>query len=173
MMNRINFKDMTKQEFEHRTLVNVSFDEYEHIEAIYMASDLDKDEFCRMWCKMNKSRVNKAKEEAKEAKRIESLTLVDYAIEIVNKMALEQSEKSGSRYPVSDVELDAKRIRNTINGKSDFVIWLLLRPTGSTLTANEIEARKDFNEFSKGNLYKLHCVDLTGKGIYITEIATK
>jgi hypothetical protein len=49
---------MTKQEFENRTNVQVSFDEYEHIEVVYMASDLDKDEFCKMWCKMNKSRVN-------------------------------------------------------------------------------------------------------------------
>lgn len=79
---------MTKQEFENRTNVQVSLEEYGHIEAVYMASDLDKDEFCKMWREMNKSRVNKAKEEAKEAKRIESLTLVDYAIEIVNKMAL-------------------------------------------------------------------------------------
>lgn len=125
---------MTKQEFENRTNVQVSSEEYGHIEAVYMASDLDKDEFCRMWCKMNKSRVNKAKEEAKEAKRIESLPLVDYAIEIVNKMALDQSEKSGSRYPVSDVALDAQKVKCEIQCKSDFVVWLLLRPTGATLT---------------------------------------
>lgn len=164
---------MTKQEFENRTNVQVSFEEYGHIEAVYMASDLDKDEFCKMWCKMNKSRVNKVKEEAKEAKRIESLSLVDYAIEIVNKMALEQSNKSGSQYPVSDVALDAKRVRNTIIRESDFIIWLLLRPTGATLTTNESEARKDFNEFSKGILYELRCIDLLGKIIYINEIAQK
>lgn len=164
---------MTKQEFENRTNVQVSLEEYRHIEAVYMASDLDKDEFCKMWCKMNKSRVNKAKEEAKEAKRIESLTLVDYAIEIVNKMTLEQSDKSGSRYPVSDVALDAKRVKDKIECKNDFVIWLLLRPTGATLTTKENEARKDFKEFSKGTLYKLRCVDLAGKAIYITQISTK
>lgn len=164
---------MTKQEFENRTNVQVSSEEYGHIEAVYMASDLDKDEFCKMWCEMNKSRVNKAKEEAKEAKRIESLTLVDYAIDIVNKMALEESEKSGSSYPVSDVALDAKRVKREFEGKSDFILWLLLRPTGATLTANEIEVRKDFNGFSKGVLYKLHCADLAGKAICINEITTK
>lgn len=164
---------MTKQEFENRTNVQVSFEEYGHIEFVYMASDLDKDEFCRMWCKMNKSRVNKAKEEAKEAKRIESLPLVDYAIEIVNKMALDQSEKSGSRYPVSDVALDAQKVKCEIQCKSDFVVWLLLRPTGATLTTKESEARKDFNGFRQGTLYKLHCVDLAGKVIYINEISTK
>lgn len=164
---------MTKQEFENRTNVQVSLEEYGHIESVYMASDLDKDEFCKMWRKMNKSRVTKAKEEAKEAKRIESLALVDYAIEVVNKMALEQSEKSGSRYPVSDVALDAKRVKSAIKEENDFIVWLLLRPTGATLTANEIEARKDFNGFSEGTLYKLHCVDLEGKAIYINEIASK
>lgn len=164
---------MTKQEFENRTNVQVSSEEYGHIEAVYMASDLDKDEFCKMWCKMNKSRVNKAKEEAKEAKRIESLTLVDYAIEIVNKMALEESEKSCSIYPVSDVALDAKRVKKEFEGESDFILWLFLRPTGATLTANEIEVRKDFNGFSKGVLYKLHCTDLARKAICINEIATK
>ena len=164
---------MTKQEFENRTNVQVSFDEYKHIEAVYLASDLDKDEFCKMWCRMNKSRVNKAKEEAKEAKRIESLSLADYAMETVCKMALEQSRKSGSQYPISDVALDAKRVRETIIGKNDFIIWLLLRPTGATLTTKEHEARKDFNEFSKGTLYKLHCVDLAGKAIYASQISTK
>ena len=67
---------MTKQEFENRTNVQVSLEEYGHIEAVYMASDLDKDEFCKMWREMNKSRVNKAKEEAKEAKRMNHLRLL-------------------------------------------------------------------------------------------------
>lgn len=47
-------------EFETRTNVAVSAEEYAHIEAVYMASDLDKDEFCAMWRKMNRSRVNAA-----------------------------------------------------------------------------------------------------------------
>lgn len=164
---------MTKQEFENRTHVNVSFREYEQIEGVYMASDLDKDEFCKTWCKMNRSRVKKAKEAEKESKRIESLSLVDYALEIVNKMALEQSVKSGSNYPVSDVLLDAQWVKNKSKGKTDFVIWLLLRPTGATLTTNESKARKDFNDFSEGTLYKLDCVDLTGKAIYINLISQK
>lgn len=52
-------------EFKNRVMVNVTAEEYEHIEAVYMASDLDKDEFCAMWRKMNKSRVAAAKAEAK------------------------------------------------------------------------------------------------------------
>lgn len=63
--------------------------------------------------------------------------------------------------------------KQEFEGESDFILWLFLRPTGATLTANEIEVRKDFNGFSKGVLYKLHCTDLAGKAICINEIATK
>lgn len=55
---------MTKQEFIERVNVNVTNEEYEHIEAVYMASDVDKDTFCKMWVKMNMSRVKAALEEA-------------------------------------------------------------------------------------------------------------
>ena len=65
---------MTRQEFETRTLVmNVSDYEFDAIHAVYMASDLDKDEFCKMWCKMNASRVARAKEEVKKAAKMEEL----------------------------------------------------------------------------------------------------
>lgn len=57
---------MTKQEFIERVNVNVTNEEYEHIEAVYMASDVDKDTFCKMWRQINKSRVKAAKAEAKE-----------------------------------------------------------------------------------------------------------
>lgn len=56
---------MTQREFTERTGVEVSVNEYAAIEMVYMASDVDKDEFCRMWVKMNKSRVERAKAEAK------------------------------------------------------------------------------------------------------------
>lgn len=51
---------MTKQEFENRTGVIVSATEYQAIEAVYMNSDLEKDEFCALWSKMNYKRVAKA-----------------------------------------------------------------------------------------------------------------
>lgn len=63
---------MTRQEFLNRTLVNVSEKEYAAIETVYMASDLEKDEFCKMWCKMNASRVKAAKVERMENERRES-----------------------------------------------------------------------------------------------------
>lgn len=64
---------MNKQEFENRVHLSVSVTEYDAIEKVYMNSDLDKDEFCNFWCKMNKSRINKAKAEAKEAEKKQAL----------------------------------------------------------------------------------------------------
>lgn len=52
---------MTQQEFETRTQVNVSWKEFDAINEVYMNGDLDKDAFCKMWCKMNASRVLAAK----------------------------------------------------------------------------------------------------------------
>lgn len=59
---------MTYKEFETRAMA-VSNEEFEHIHAVYMESDLDKDEFCKVWCKMNARRVKmyKAAQAAKEA----------------------------------------------------------------------------------------------------------
>jgi hypothetical protein len=54
---------MTQQEFTQRTNVQVSNTEFDAIHEVYMNSDLDKDEFCKMWVKMNKTRVENAKVE--------------------------------------------------------------------------------------------------------------
>ena len=54
---------MTQQEFTQRVNVEVSNSEFEAINVVYMNSELDKDEFCKMWVKMNKTRVQNAKVE--------------------------------------------------------------------------------------------------------------
>ena len=54
---------MTQQEFTQRVNVEVSNKEFEAINEVYMNSDLDKHEFCKMWVKMNKTRVQNAKVE--------------------------------------------------------------------------------------------------------------
>ena len=46
--------------------MNVTADEFAHINEVYMNSDLDKDEFCKVWAKMNKSRVQRHKEEERK-----------------------------------------------------------------------------------------------------------
>ena len=60
---------MTHFEFETLTMVNVNVKEFDAINTVYMNSDLGKDEFCKMWCKMNKSRVEQAKHEREIQKR--------------------------------------------------------------------------------------------------------
>jgi len=56
---------MTQQEFIQRTKVEVSNEEFWAINEVYNYSDLDKDDFCKMWCKMNGTRVKAAKAEIK------------------------------------------------------------------------------------------------------------
>lgn len=54
---------MTKQEFTNRTKVEVSNNEFDMIHEFYMDCECNKDEFCKMWCKMNPNRVKNAKVE--------------------------------------------------------------------------------------------------------------
>ncbi len=61
---------MLASEFEKRTQVKVGVNEFKAINEVYMHSDLDKDEFCKMWCKMNQSRVKKAIQAKEEAERL-------------------------------------------------------------------------------------------------------
>lgn len=75
---------MRQFEFEERVKMHVSQKEYEAIEEVYMNSDLDKDEFCKMWVKMNKSRVKEAQEQ--EKKRQEASELKDKAWELYFKL---------------------------------------------------------------------------------------
>lgn len=65
-------------EFVERTGVYVGIAEFDAIVEVYNNSDVDKDEFCKLWAKMNFARVKAEKEqkakEAKEAKAIEYIT---------------------------------------------------------------------------------------------------
>lgn len=64
---------MIQSEFETRVGMRVTPEEYSHIEVVYMNSDVDKDEFCRMWARMNQSRIKVAKERAKAAEELQQL----------------------------------------------------------------------------------------------------
>ena len=60
---------MTQREFETRVGISVSAQEYESIEVVYMASDLQKDDFCRQWAHMNRERIKKARQEEEERQK--------------------------------------------------------------------------------------------------------
>ena len=64
---------MTIQEFQSRTQVPVDVSEFESITTVYMQSDVDKDTFCKMWRKMNATRVMAAKEQAKKQQTIDKV----------------------------------------------------------------------------------------------------
>lgn len=57
---------MLQQEFETRVKMQVSPQEFNHINEVYMASEVDKDTFCHLWMVMNKGRINAAREAAKQ-----------------------------------------------------------------------------------------------------------
>lgn len=60
---------MTQQEFQTRVQMEVPCTEFEAINEVYMNSDLDKDEFCKLWVKMNQTRVHAAIEKAAEQRK--------------------------------------------------------------------------------------------------------
>ena len=64
---------MTIQEFQSRTQVSVDVSEFESITTVYMQSDVDKDTFCKMWRKMNATRVMDAKGQAKKQQTIDKV----------------------------------------------------------------------------------------------------
>ena len=64
---------MTIQEFQSRTQVSVDVSEFESITTVYMQSDVDKDTICKMWRKMNETRVMAAKGQAKKQQTIDKV----------------------------------------------------------------------------------------------------
>lgn len=61
---------MTQREFTERTGVEVKESEFEAINDVYYMSDVDKDEFCRLWCKMNPVKVANSKKAAEKRQEL-------------------------------------------------------------------------------------------------------
>ena len=60
---------MLQSEFEARVKMQVSCEEYQSINEVYNNSEVDKDEFCAIWVKMNRTRVKRAIENRKKSGR--------------------------------------------------------------------------------------------------------
>lgn len=82
---------MTYTEFVKRTNVKVTGLEFEVINDFYMSCELDKDEFCKMWCKMNANRVARAKAEIKKAQ--EEAQRKDMAMDIYITLIYEKNQQ--------------------------------------------------------------------------------
>lgn len=98
-------KKMTKQEFTERTKVEVNDNEFETINAFYMDCECDKDEFCKMWCKMNPNRVSNAKAEKKLRERDEAYR--DALRKFLDKIKKEDSFVAISYVKMSVFEIQA------------------------------------------------------------------
>ena len=97
---------MTPQEFTNLTGVEVSAHEFEAIHLVYVTSDYNKKEFCAAWCKMNKSRVERARMERNRDALI--LSIMDAAFEAYGKLNFlsgDEYNSPASRY------LSTKEIR--------------------------------------------------------------
>ena len=64
---------MLQSEFETRVGMRVTPQEYSAIEDVYSASDVDKDEFCKLWSKMNHKRIATYKAEKAAREKAEKL----------------------------------------------------------------------------------------------------
>mgnify|MGYP007111712551 CR=1 FL=1 len=96
---------MTQQEFTNRTNVEVSYNEFNAIHEVYMNSDLDKDEFCKMWVKMNKTRVQNAKVERMIKAKDEAYR------DALHKFYTKTSDSNEFNTPISYVKISVYEIQ--------------------------------------------------------------
>lgn len=79
---------MMQSEFTERTGYAPSSEEYRVIEDMYLMCEVDKDEFCKLWCKMNPNKVKEAKEKMEAKKKafndMIELQAILYAYDINN-----------------------------------------------------------------------------------------
>lgn len=114
---------MTQQEFTSRTLVEVSTEEFWAINEVYNHCNLDKDEFCKLWRKMNASRVAEAKAQAKA--QAEQERTAGKLWRIAEKLVLKSRRKGQEWYMISRASdilnfaekcfLDEQKIRYSYN----------------------------------------------------------
>ena len=84
---------MLQSEFEDRVGMSISPEEYKAIEVVYINADenVTKDEFCKIWARMNRNRIKAYNEERKKQMKIASLK--DYCWSIYGKMKKVDVEK--------------------------------------------------------------------------------
>lgn len=159
---------MLQSEFTERTKVQVSSEEFEAINEVYMNSDLDKDSFCALWCKMNRSRVDAAKATIKEQKRIENLSLFEYMKEKVSKMVYREAELNRDRFILFDLDADLNHLKTTLKNSKQFTLFLIVRHSGSLLTTSRADMQQYLNDYTQIiRLYKVECNSTCGNFVNI------
>lgn len=138
---------MLQHEFESRVKVQVSAEEYAAIEQVYMNSDVDKDEFCKLWAKMNRVRIARIQAEKKAAAQFKALPIEEQVIVKMLELAQLRANETGCTLPVSDIQIDADKVR-TYDEADSFTVYMVLRDTGAAITHTYTEAVKEKNSFS-------------------------
>ena len=142
---------MLQQEFENRVGMQVSAKEYAAIEQVYMNSDVDKDEFCKLWAKMNRQRIARFKADKKAAAMFKALPIEEQVLVKMLVLAQQRAEKTGCTLPVSDTEIDADKVRARYDEADGFTVYFVLRDTGAAIAHTYTEAREEAKAFSSSN----------------------
>lgn len=124
---------MLQHEFESRVKIQVSAQEYAAIEQVYMASDVEKDEFCKLWAKMNRQRIAKAIAQQKAEAQFKALPIEEQVIVKMLELAQLKANETGCTLPVSDINIDADIVRSYSEADA-FTVYLVLRETGAAIT---------------------------------------
>ena len=100
-----------QQEFEARVKMTVSSKEFMSINEVYMNSDLDKDEFCKEWVKMNRKRVDNALAEEKERQRLSAIKDKAWGHHRTLPLQLQGIAEACVRYPYRQAENILRKCR--------------------------------------------------------------
>lgn len=141
---------MLQHEFESRVGIEVSAKEYAAIEQVYMSSDVEKDEFCKLWAKMNRQRIARIKAEKKAAAEFKALPIEEQVIVKMLVLAQQRADETGCTLPVSDTEIDANVVR-TYDDADSFTVYLVLRDTGAAIKHTYTDALHEAKAFSGHN----------------------
>lgn len=142
---------MLQHEFESRVGIEVSTKEYAAIEQVYMSSDVEKDEFCKLWAKMNRQRIARIKAERKAAAEFKALPIEEQVIVKMLVLAQQRADETGCTLPVSDTEIDADKIRGCYDEHDHFSVYFVLRDTGAAVTHTLGAAMAEAKAFSGNN----------------------
>lgn len=148
---------MLQHEFESRVGIEVSAQEYISINAVYECSDVEKDEFCKLWVKMNRNRVARIKAQRKAAAQFKAIPIEEQVLVKLTQLAQQRAEETGCTLPVSDVECDAHIVREN-EQCSDFTVYFVLRNTGSAIVRTFTDALAEKNSFGNKNATTIYTV---------------
>lgn len=98
---------MTQYEFQSRAGVKVTPQDFEHINEVYMMTDMDKDAFCKWWVKKCKGYIKANKLEWEKKEQEEALVI---ALIGLNGRLKEIASRGTQWYPSYLTDIDAETL---------------------------------------------------------------